>query len=78
MEYEHVYTSKKGKNFLPWHEWVKSTQSQEDFDKYVETVNSGKTDDFLEYLFKSWVEDQYIVSHRIYDKTGKLISYDEF
>lgn len=75
---EHVYTSKKGKNFLPWHEWVRQNESPQNYDRYVETVNSGKTDEFIENLFKEWVEDQYIVSHRVYDSDGKLVSYDEF
>ena len=78
MEVEHVYTSRLGKKFLSWVDWVARNETPGVFKAFQESINTGEIDERTEELFKDWVADQQIVSHKVFDKDGNLISYDEF
>ena len=74
---EHVYTSRLGKDFLKWHEWVEKHKPIEVFIEFKNVIDNGGTNLLVEELFREWILDQKINSHRVY-REGKLIEYDEF
>ena len=75
-----IYTTRFGKDFLTWHEWVYTTRSEEEIEEYENLEDAtGKMTSGKEALFRAWLDDQQILAQTVYvDDDDDFMKYFEF